>query len=153
MEVGRRIYKTFWGSSEVPDQKIIGFLLSNFSYIVLGLYLILKQTNDQYDEDRTTRAWIIILVGFVSTVFHSNQVTHGHDDHRTEYFHFMDIATAIAAFIFAVFIRGIDNIPPLTYVLLGLSVPFYFYNGKYYWLTHSIWHLISALVLFTILDY
>jgi hypothetical protein len=153
MDVGRKIYKTLWGGSDIPDNRIVEFLLSNFSYIVLGLYLILKQTNDYNDNDRVTRAWIIILVGFVSAVFHSSQVTHGHDDHRTGYLHYMDIATAVAAFLFSIFIRGIENIPSISYILLALSIPFYFYNGKYYWLTHSIWHLISALVLFTILDY
>lgn len=152
-ELGRKIYNTLWGNSEVPENWMITFLLSNVSYIALGVFLLLKTTDDIFDEDRHLRAWIIILVGFVSTIFHSNQIIHGHDDKRTGMFHFMDISIAIFAFILAVIIRGIENVPYITWVLIVFSLPFYLYNGKYYWLTHSIWHLISAVVLFTILDY
>ena len=153
MSLAKNIYNTLWGSSEVPENRTITFLLSNLSYIVFGILLILKKTNDVYDNDRITRAWILLLVGFVSTIFHSNQVAHGHDDHRTGVFHFMDISMAIIAFVFAIFIRGIDNIPSLAYILVLSSLPFYLYNGRYYWLAHSIWHLISATVLFVVLDY
>jgi hypothetical protein len=153
MGVGSTIYNTLWGSSEVPENRTVTFLLSNFSYILFGILLLLKKTDDQFDEDRFTRAWIVLLVGFVSTIFHANQVVHGHGDTRTDVFHKLDIIIAILAFIFAVFIRGIDNIPVEVYYLLALSAPFYLYNGRYYWLSHSIWHLISAFILFTILDY
>lgn len=152
-ELGSKIYNTLWGSSEVPDNWMITFLMSNLAYIILGITLMLKTTNDVYDEDRFTRAWIIILVGFVSTIFHSNQVAHGHDDHRTGIFHFLDVSVAILAFIFAAFFRGWQNIPSITYILIAISLPFYLYNGKYYWLAHSGWHIISAFILYSILDY
>jgi uncharacterized membrane protein len=153
MGVTTAIYETLWGSSEVPENRTVSFLLSNFSYILFGILLLLKRTGDQYDEDRMTRAWIILLVGFVSTIFHANQVLHGHEDHRTNVFHKLDITVAILAFAFAILIRGIDNVPPITFILIVISAPFYLYNGRYYWLSHSIWHFISALILYTILDY
>jgi hypothetical protein len=152
-ELGKKIYETLWGSSEVPENWMITFILSNVVYIVLGIYLLLTTTDGIHDNDRHLRAWIIILVGFVSTIFHSNQVIHGHDDHRTGAFHFMDVSVAIVAFVLAVIIRGIENIPSITWLLIAISLPFYLYNGKYYWLFHSIWHFISAIILFTILDY
>lgn len=153
MGVGEVVYNTLWGSSEVPENRTLTFILSNFSYILFGILLLLKRTDNQFDEDRFTRAWIILLVGFVSTIFHANQVVHGHGDTRTDLFHKLDIAIAVLAFIFAVFIRGFDNIPNQAYILILVSAPFYLYNGRYYWLSHSIWHFVSALVLFTILDY
>jgi hypothetical protein len=149
----RSIYDFLWGSSEVPENWAITFLLSNVSYIILGIVLLLKVTNDVYDQDRYLRAWILLLVGFVSMMFHSNQVTHGNHDHRTGVFHFLDVSTAIIAFIFSIFIRGINNVPSITWILIAVSMPFYLYNGRNYWIFHSIWHLISAIVLFTILDY
>lgn len=153
ISITNKIYNTLWGSSEVPENQTVSFLLSNLSYIALGIYLLITSPTGIYDEDRATRAWIIILVGFVSTVFHANQVSHGSHDHRTGVFHILDISTAIVAFLFAVFIRGIDNIPSSTYWFLVASIPFYLYNGKYYWLAHSVWHFLSAVTLFTILDY
>jgi len=152
-ELGAKIYNVLWGSSEVPEHWMITFILSNASYIALGVYLLLKTTNDIHDEDRHLRAWILLLVGFVSTMFHSNQIIHGHNDCRTSVFHFMDVSVAIVAFVFAVAIRGLGNLPPITWILIAVSLPFYLYNGKHYWLLHSIWHFISAVVLFTILDY
>jgi hypothetical protein len=153
MGLGKTVYNTLWGDSEVPENRTLTFLLSNFSYILFGVVLLLKRTGDQFDEDRVTRAWIILLVGFVSTIFHANQVVHGHGDTRTDVFHKLDISIAILAFVFAVFIRGITNIPTQVYILLIVSAPFYLYSGRYYWLSHSIWHFISALILFNILDY
>lgn len=151
--LGKRIYDTLWGSSDVPENWMLSFLLSNIGYIVVGIYLLLKETNDVYDQDRFLRAWAVLLVGFVSTMFHSHQVAHGSHDYRTGIFHSLDIITALLAFVFAVFIRGWQNVPPETFYLIIISLPFYLYNGKYYWLFHSIWHFISALVLFTILNY
>lgn len=151
--VGKGIYELLWGSSEVPTNRTITFLLSNLSYIILGIIIILRDTGQVYDIDRATRAWILILVGFVSTIFHSNQIAHGNDDHRTGVFHFTDIAVAVLAFVFSIVVRGVGNIPSSVYVLVLASLPFYLYNGRYYWLSHSIWHFISAVILFIILDY
>lgn len=148
-----KIVNTLWGSSEIPENHIYEIIVSNLSYIALGCYLLLKKTNDVYDEDRYLRGMIMILVGFVSTIFHSSQVIHGHDDHRTSIFHFTDVATAVISFLIAIYLRGIDNVPEISWYLIVLSVPFYLYNGKYYWLAHSFWHVISAAVLFTILNY
>jgi hypothetical protein len=153
MGLGDIVYNTLWGEAEVPENRTLAFLLSNFSYILFGILLILKRTGDQFDEDRVTRAWIILLVGFVSTIFHANQVVHGHEDTRTDIFHKLDITIAVLSFIFAVIIRGVHNIPSQVYILLIVSAPFYLYNGRYYWLSHSIWHFISALILYNILDY
>lgn len=152
-KIWKKVYNTLWGSSEVPENWMISFLLSNAIYILYGIILLLKVTGDGYDNDRYLRAWLILLVGFVSTMFHSNQVIHGHEDKRTSAFHFLDISIAIVSFLVAIWLRGIENIPVMAYYLLIISIPFYLYNGRYYWLFHSIWHIISATVLFIILDY
>ena len=152
-KIWRKVYDTLWGSSEVPENWMISFLLSNAIYILYGIILLLKVTGDEYDNDRYLRAWLILLVGFVSTMFHSNQVIHGHDDKRTSAFHFLDISIAIVSFLVAIWLRGFDDIPVIVYYLLALSAPFYLYNGPHYWLFHSVWHILSATVLFVILDY
>lgn len=151
--VWNRVYDTLWGSSEVPENWMISFLLSNFIYIVYGIILLAKVTGDEFDNDRYLRAWLILLVGFVSTMFHSNQVIHGNDDKRTSLFHFLDVSIAILSFLFAVWLRGFDDIPISVYWLLVISAPFYLYNGPYYWLFHSVWHIISATILFILLNY
>lgn len=152
-KIARKVYDALWGSSEVPENWMLSFLLSNAIYIIYGIILLLKVTGDEFDNDRYMRAWLILLVGFVSTMFHSNQVVHGHEDKRTSLFHFLDISIAILSFLFAVWLRGFDDIPVSVYYLLALSVPFYLYNGKYYWLFHSFWHIISGTVLFILLNY
>lgn len=151
--VWAKIYDTLWGSSDVPENWMVSFILSNFVYILYGIVLLLKHTGDVYDEDRYLRAWTILLVGFVSTMFHSNQTAHGNDDRRTAMFHTLDIGVAIAAFLFSLYLRGLQNVPVSVWYLLVASLPFYLYNGKYYWFTHSIWHIISATILFLILHY
>jgi hypothetical protein len=78
-KIWRKVYDTLWGSSEVPENWMISFLLSNAIYILYGIILLLKVTGDEYDNDRYLRAWLILLVGFVSTMFHSNQVIHGRE--------------------------------------------------------------------------
>jgi hypothetical protein len=147
------VYNTLWGSSEIPENWMISFIMSNAIYILYGIVLLFGATGDVLDSDRFLRAWLILLVGFASTIFHSNQVIHGHSDKRTSVFHFFDISIAIGAFIIAVWLRGIENVPTSVYYLIALSVPFYLYNGKYYGLFHSIWHIISATILFIILNY
>ena len=152
-KIWNSIYDTLWGSSEVPENWMLSFILSNAIYIIYGIILLTRVTGGEYDNDRYLRAWLILLVGFVSTMFHSNQVIHGHDDKRTSMFHFFDISTAILSFLFAIWLRGLDDIPVYIYYLIALSLPFYLYNGPYYWLFHSIWHIISATILFSILNY
>lgn len=152
-KIWTRMYNTLWGSSEVPENWMISFILSNAIYILYGIILLFGVTGDAFDDNRYLRAWLILLVGFASTIFHSNQVIHGHSDCRTSVFHFLDISIAIVAFIIAVWLRGIENVPTSVYWLIVLSLPFYLYNGKYYWVFHSVWHIISATILFIILNY
>jgi uncharacterized membrane protein len=148
-----KVYDVLWGSSPIPDNHIYEILISNLTYIILGAYMILTPTGTSHDDDRYIRAMILILVGFVSTIFHANQVTHGMDDHRTSSFHVTDISIATLAFLTAVYMRGLSNIQNETWYLVVVAIPLYLYNGPYYWLTHSLWHVISAFILFTILDY
>lgn len=153
MGIINNVYNILWGSSDIPEDHLYEILISNISYILLGVYMIMTTSGSSHDDDRYIRAMILILVGFVSTIFHANQVTHGNDDPRTSSFHLTDISIALLAFLAAVYMRGLSNIPNITWYLFIVAIPVYLYNGPYYWLTHSLWHIISAFVLFTILDY
>jgi hypothetical protein len=96
MSFKSRVYNVLWGSSDIPDNHVYEILISNITYIILGGYMILTTTGSSHDEDRYIRAMILILVGFVSTIFHANQVTHGMEDDRTTSFHITDISIEIA---------------------------------------------------------
>lgn len=149
----KKVYDVLWGSSLIPDNHIYEILISNLTYIVLGSYMIITTTTNSHNDDRYIRAMILILVGFVSTIFHANQVSHGMDDHRTTSFHITDVLVAILAFLIALYMRGISNVSSETWYLVVVAIPLYLYNGPYYWLTHSLWHVLSAFILFLILDY
>ena len=117
------------------DTKIFT-IISNYAYLIAGLYLIYKK-HYLYGS-------LGIIIWLISHIYHL--------DTNNCFWDYLDMIVALLSFIYII-IKCFDKINCLkNYILLiGLLIIFCngfycFYNDKYsYNIIHSIWHILSAL--------
>lgn len=152
------VIKRVWGAVPAPENFYVSFLLSNIGYIAFGAMLILRDDidpvtgNKVVNSSRYLRGWLMFLVGIISVIFHSNQVVHGHEDHRTNIFHILDISVAIIIMIIALILNGRRDLPIHVWVV-GVVSLLMFLDNNHYGLVHSLWHLSGSYVLYELLNY
>ena len=86
------------------------------------------------------------LLGLVSLWFHFNQCITGGNTDDTKKSCFIDFATIIVTLVTILYYFG----PNIKMIILGLlCYPVFMHAGKYYIWTHSLWHILGALSLYT----
>eukprot|EP00567_Pseudictyota_dubia_P001366 CAMPEP_0197464810 /NCGR_PEP_ID=MMETSP1175-20131217/64216_1 /TAXON_ID=1003142 /ORGANISM="Triceratium dubium, Strain CCMP147" /LENGTH=339 /DNA_ID=CAMNT_0043000805 /DNA_START=92 /DNA_END=1111 /DNA_ORIENTATION=- len=130
-----------------------GFLLSNLSYLISGLYLTgaISQRRRQGGEakigigaglsSQPLLGGLVLACGLVSLVYHTVQAIGPH--HAVEALFYVDHGIAISSFFYFLVQCGLPSRKTLLIGTAGitlLAIP----AGEAYAFLHSIWHFLSA---------
>lgn len=154
----KEIIRRVWGSVPAPENYMFLFLVSNIGYLIFGSILLLTDDTDPLtgaklrNDSRYWRGWLMLLVGVISVVFHSNQIVHGHEDHRTDIFHILDVSFAMIVLFIAILLNGTRTIQWYVWLVSAVSI-IMFLDSNHYGIVHSLWHLGSSFVLYELLNY
>ena len=113
---------------------------TNIAYFLLAFWL--WRTHHPY-------AWILVLVGSVSTFFHLEP--------QSKFAFWSDIVVANVSILYLAYIYGAHSINPLylrlSFLTFAVSVILFADSGdnrdspKYIWM-HGLWHILTALALY-----
>uniref|UniRef100_A0A7S0UDC5 Post-GPI attachment to proteins factor 3 n=2 Tax=Hemiselmis andersenii TaxID=464988 RepID=A0A7S0UDC5_HEMAN len=143
--VGRMLPTAFFKQLGTPHKTpgwVALFLLSNIAFPIAGIKIL---TSRREEKPNKMLAIFVFLVGIVSTTFHWNQCCLGSGSPVVHTWCLVDTTfSCVSGLVYIIHSWG--TIRKRICALFAIAVMFLFDTSRFYTITHSIWHIMSAFV-------